>query len=90
MPALPGRTPLLHRRQYFRGGRCHPVSVHGRARGVAGVEGMGDHVLDRIGSPECFDGLGVPGGPLLGQTAGFVLGLPSLQSGLLRQLHRLD
>ena len=50
---------------------------------------MGDHGLDRIRSAEGFGGLGVPGGALLGQAAGFVLGLPGLQGGLLRQLQRL-
>ena len=40
-------------------------------------------------SAERFGGLGVPGGALLGQRAGFVLGVPGLQGGLLRQLHRL-
>ena len=32
MPALPGRTPLLHRRQHLLRGRCHPLRIHGRAR----------------------------------------------------------
>jgi hypothetical protein len=50
---------------------------------------MAGHVLDRIGSAEDFGGLDVPGGTLLGQGAGFVLGLPGLQGGLLRQLQRL-
>jgi hypothetical protein len=66
MPALPGRTPLLNRSQHFRGGRCHPVSAQGRARREGGVECLTDHVLDRIGSADCFGGLGVPGGALLG------------------------
>ena len=37
-------------------------------------------------SAERLDGLGVPGGALLGQGARFVLGVSGFQGGLLRQL----
>jgi hypothetical protein len=53
------------------------------------VEGVGDHGLDCVRSAERFGGLGMPGGALVGQGAGFVFGVPGLQGGLLRQLHRL-
>ena len=53
------------------------------------MEGVGDHGLDRFRSAERFGGLGVPGGALLGQGAGFVFGVPGFQGGLLRQLQRL-
>jgi hypothetical protein len=89
MPALPGRAPFLHRRQHFLHGRCNPLRVQKDAWRGAGLEGVADHGLDRIGSAERFGGLGVPGGPLLGQNAGFMLGVPGLQGGLLRQLQRL-
>ena len=89
MPALPGRTPLLHRRQHRLRRRRHPLRVHCRARDRDGVEGRADHGLDRVRSAERFGGLGMPGGALLGQGAGFVLGVPGFQGGLLRQLQRL-
>ena len=53
------------------------------------MERVGDHGLDRVRSAERFGGLGVPRGALLGQGAGFVLGVPGFQGGLLRQLQRL-
>jgi hypothetical protein len=53
------------------------------------VEGLADHGLNRFRSAEGFGGLGVPGGALLGQGAGFVFGVPGFQGGLLRQLQRL-
>jgi hypothetical protein len=40
-------------------------------------------------STERFGRLGVPGGALLGQAARFMLSVPGLQGGLLRQLQRL-
>jgi hypothetical protein len=47
---------------------------------------MADHVLDRLRSAESFRGLGISGGALLGQGAGFVLGIPGFQDGhLLRR-----
>jgi hypothetical protein len=53
------------------------------------VEGVADYGLDRLGSAERFGGLGMPGGALLGQGAGFVPGVPGFQCGLLRQLQCL-
>jgi hypothetical protein len=53
------------------------------------MESMADHGLDGLRSTERFGGFGVPGGALLGQGAGFVLGIPGFQGGLLRQLQRL-
>jgi hypothetical protein len=39
--------------------------------------------------PPSLGGLLVPAGALLGKAAGFVLGVPCFQGGLLRQLQRL-
>jgi hypothetical protein len=50
---------------------------------------MADHGPDRIRSAERFGGLGMPGGPLLGEATGFVFGVPGFQGCLLRQLQRL-
>ena len=61
MPALPGRTVFLHRGQHLLRGRRHPLRVHGRAPRGAGVEGVGDHGLDRVRSAERLGGLGIPG-----------------------------
>jgi hypothetical protein len=89
MPALPGRATFLHRRQHFLRARRHPLRAHGWARYPGGVQSMCDHGLDRISSAEGFGGLGMPGGALLGQSTGFVFGVPGFQGGLLRQLQRL-
>jgi hypothetical protein len=86
MPALPARTVRLHRRQHLLSGCRHPLRIHMRARRRGRVESFGDHGSDRLRSAEGLDGLGMPGGAPLGQGAGFVLGLPGLQGGLLRQL----
>ena len=37
MPALPGRTPLLHRLQYLLRCRCHPLRIYVRARDEIGL-----------------------------------------------------
>jgi hypothetical protein len=66
MPALPGRPPFLHRRQHPTRRHRHPLRVHDAARHTAGVEGVGDHGLDRVRPAERVSGLGVPGGALLG------------------------
>ena len=43
------------------------------------------HAVDRRVGPQHVDGFGAPGGTLLGERARFVLGIPRLQVGLLRQ-----
>ena len=48
-----------------------------------------DHRLYGFGSAECLSRLGVPGGALLAKCAGFVLGIPGFQGGLLSQMQRL-
>jgi hypothetical protein len=78
MPALPRRTVLLHCGQHFLRDRRHPLGVYGRAGRRAGVESSVDHGPDRVRSAERLGGLGLPGRALLGQGAGFVLGVPSL------------
>ena len=89
MPDLPGRTPFLHRRQHFLRSRRHPLRIHPWAHHRDRTEGLADHGLDRIRCAECFTGLGMPGGALLGLAAGFVLGIPGFLGRLLRQLLRL-
>jgi len=49
-----------------------------------------DHGVDAVGSAEDLLGLGPPGRALLSQSAGFVLVLPGLQVGLLREREGLD
>ena len=49
-----------------------------------------DHVPDLVEAAENLDGLGMPGGALLGQAAGFVFRVAGLQRGLLGQLQRFD
>ena len=56
---------------------------------VGGVKGGVHHGVHGLRSAENLGGLVVPGGPLLGQGAGFVLGVPGLQGGLLRQMQHL-
>ena len=90
MPALPGRTVFLHRLQHLLRRRRHPLRIHGRGLVVEiGLSAWLIIGLDRVRSAERFDGLDMPGGTLLGQRAGFVLGVPGFQGGLLRQLQRL-
>ena len=90
MPALPGRTPFLHRRQHLLRRRRHPLRIHGRARASrSGLRVLVIMAWTASRSAERFGGLGMPGGALLGQGAGFVFGVPGLQGGLLRQLQRL-
>ena len=48
-----------------------------------------EHAAELLLAAEHVDGFGVPGGALLGEAAGFVLRVPGLQGGLLRQLQRL-
>src|SRR5215218_2451489 len=81
MPALPRRPVFLHRRQHLVRGRLDPLRVHGRALDRDRAKGIVDHGLDRLRSAERFGGLGMPGGALLGQAAGFVFGIPGLQGG---------
>ena len=55
------------------------------------IEGIVDHRLDRIRSPDRFDGLGMPSVTLVGQAAGLVFRVTSFLGGLLGKvqcLHR--
>ena len=89
MPALPRRTPFFHRLQHFLPGRRQPLRIHPGACHRDRIERPVDDGLDRVRSAERCGGLGMPGGALLGQGAGFVFGVPGLQGRLLRQLQRL-
>ena len=79
MPALPGRAPLLYRRQHLLRLHRHPLRIHFRARDRDRIQRLADHGLDRVRSAERFGGLGMPGGALLGRRTGFVFGVPGFQ-----------
>ncbi len=70
--------------------RTQPRVTKTGRRDVPGGEGRGEHRADAVGAAEDGFGFGAPGGALLGEGAGFVLGLPGLEVGLLRQRAGLD
>ena len=82
---LERRPALGHRVQDLVGQVVQPGTgqraVLRRARG----QGGGEHPVHRVVPAQGGRRLGTPRGPLLGQTAGLLLGLAGLQGGLLRQ-----
>ena len=83
MPALPGRPVFLHCRQHLLSGRRHQLRIQFRPLDRDRIDGLADHGLDCFRSAKGFDGFRMPCGALLGQAAGFVLGVAGLQGGLL-------
>src|SRR5215204_7688953 len=89
MPALPGGAVLLHRGEYPIGHRSNPSPVDRRGGFTGGVQGRMHHGVHGLRSAENLGGLVVPGGPLLGQGAGFVFGVAGLQCCLLGEVQQL-
>ena len=101
MPHLPRRPARLDRRPGPGGQLVDQArSATGTVRSAGGSgaalaahrrggDDVPDELVDAVGGAEQVGGFGAPGGPLLGFGAGFVLGVPGLQGGLLGQLERL-
>jgi hypothetical protein len=90
VPVLPRGARPLHGRHDLRGLRAYPgAGNEHRTPHLTCREGRGQHRADAVGAEDGF-GLGAPGGALFGQGAGFVLGLPGLEVGLLGQRPGLD
>ena len=89
VPGLPGRPMLLQHRDHPLRHLPYPVRRHHRTGDRRRAQGPGDHGGDLAWPAHHLDGLGVPGGALLGEGAGFVFGVAGFQGGLLGQLNLL-
>ena len=87
---MPRRPIGLHRRHDVRGSRGEARGVPYRSDGACRVQGLTDHRLDAVRAAEDLFGLGPPAGALLGEGAGFMLGLAGFQVRLLRQSEGFD
>lgn len=86
VPVLPRGARAFHGRDDLRRLGAHPAaSDEDRTPQLPGGQGRVKHRADAVGATQHGLGLGAPGGALLGERAGFVLGLPGLEVGLLRQ-----
>ena len=90
MPHLPGRPGGLHDVHHRRRGALDELSVTSTAGARCPRGDGGEHPRDRAGTAEHADGLLAPGGALLGERAGFVLGGAGFQGGALGQRDGLD
>jgi hypothetical protein len=80
----------LHRRQNPAGRTLDPSGIDALRGDWVGAQCGADHGLHRPRVAENLARLAQPGSPLLGEAAGFVLGVASLQGGPLGQFQRLD
>ena len=92
VPDLPGRAAFLHRRQDPIGGLARPSAA---STIVAVLRRRAERrrapsTATASGPPSTAAASAEPGRALLGQGAGFVLGVAGLQGGLLGQLQRFD
>jgi hypothetical protein len=90
VPDLPGRPLPLHRGDHRFSGPLHPGRINGDFGRAELLEGAGEHRLQLAGAAEDLEGLGAPGGALLGEAARSVLAVTGLQGGLLGELDRFD
>jgi hypothetical protein len=86
MPHLPGRPACLHDGQHPISSLRHPARVHDAGALSGGGECSCDHRGHGVAATEHLCGFVHPGGALLGEGAGFVLGVAGLQRCLLRQV----
>ena len=91
MPHLPGRAARLHHGQDVISRLCDPA-VRRRSWCVSagGASAVCTIAATALGSAQHGCGLAEPGGALLGQGSGFVLGVAGLQGRLLGQVQRFD